>query len=932
MIFKKLFRPLTQPKWQHKDPEVRIKALEELSVEQSKHKTILHELAFNDPSEKVRKLTLERLNDFSLWWQASKSEKNERVKKLAEDNIRKGLLGNADFEIEDNVKTQFIDQCKKGTLLEELALKDKSDETRFKLLSKLNKNNLFQQSLQDKGTSEWLKEQIIGRIDELPILEKLLKKADGGLKSVLTSKIDGIKSAIEKPLKLKKDVALMLAKLNALKDKMDIEDIEARHAQLTLEWETLKESFTLLAENEVAEYQAKYDKISKSLNTIVAPLKEKWAQQQAIKADELEKTQNKAAITERLSAVEAQVTHAVSEQSEAGDEQDYAAPLKQIRQDLTQLNLNQNDKNEFIRQIEQFHQKIDQIPLITQCIAQATALIDELSAVAIPTNADELKDVNPTYKAWQQRWRDNQSKMGLAFPASINEAYKQLNTQWREATTPIQKEQDQLFTQARKSLSDLRYLLSSGKYRRAFGLFKKVSFLNEQLNEWQQSKISRDFEAAKKKVEELADWQEYIATPRKQQLLDEMVDLAENPVDSPQEQAQKVRFTRQMWNSLGRAAQDSDETLNKQFNDACEKAFEVCRNFYAEREAIRAINLKAKEAICAQLKDTQALLEGENVPWQKIESTISRIRKEFKQSGEVDRDKASEINKHFHSLIDPIQQALRTYHDENASLKEKLIKTAENLLEEADVFGAANQLKDLQQKWKTIGFAGGKKDGLIWKQFRQINDQIFTRRDEVKNEQEEQSQQQFGEFNRQLEEIEEAILNTDQLTVLNKNQAALSELTNALDKEPKRVQTQISGAAGKLASLIKTRKDELIQAAAKEKYVTLFNQFEQFSSNGSIDPEIESSGAWNDVIAGLTQTSDSALRYDLTIQLEIVCGIESPVRDTDRRMELQMALLSNKMNDGEMASRDDLLKSWIEVGCLSEDDGELLDRGKALYL
>ncbi|MCJ8268361.1 MAG: DUF349 domain-containing protein, partial [Psychrosphaera sp.] len=583
-------------------------------------------------------------------------------------------------------------------------------------------------------------------------------------------------------------------------------------------------------------------------------------------------------------------------------------------------------------QIEQFHQKIDQIPLITQCIAQATKLIEELSLVAVPTNADELKELNPIYKAWQQQWRDNQAKMGLAFPASIVEAYNLLNTQWKEATTPIQKEQDQLFSQARKSLSDLRYLLTSGKYRRAFGLFKKVSFLNDQLNDWQQSKISRDFETAKKKVEELADWQEYIATPRKQQLLDEMADLAENPVESPQEQAQKVRFTRQMWNSLGRAAQDSDEDLNKQFNDACEKAFEVCRNFYAEKEAIRAINLKAKEAICDQLKDTQALLQSENVPWQKIESTISRIRKEFKQSGDVDRDKVSKINQHFHNLLDPIQQALHTYHDENASLKERLIKTAQNLLEEADVFGAANQLKDLQQKWKTIGFAGGKKDGLIWKQFRQINDQVFTRRDEVKNEREEQNQQQFGEYNRQLEEIEEAILNTDKLTVLNKNQAALTELTSELDKEAKGVQAQISQTANKLASLIKTRKDELKQVAAKEKYVTLFNQFEQFSRNENIDPEIESSGAWNSIIAGLTQSSDSALRYDLTIQLEIICGVESPVRDTDRRMELQMALLSNKMNDGELAERDELLKSWVEVGCLGADEGEMLDRVKALYL
>ncbi len=955
MIFKKLFKPFGkkplaklmggQQKWQDENPQIRIEALSDLSADEPKHKAILHELAFNDASDKVRRQALERLNDFSLWWQASKSEKNDKLKKFAEQNIRAGLLGNANFTVDETLKNQFIEQCNKGSLLEELALKDKSDDNRLMLLEKLNKSQLFMQSLQDPATSITLKTALIDKVNDLGLLEKLNKKTDPAIKALLSSKIDGIKSALQKPLQLKKDVGLMLAKFNALKDRNDIEEIERRQAQLMLEWETLQQSFALLADEEVTEFKHKFGKIETSVNNLTAPLKAKWQEQQAVAADLAEKEHNKKQIAERLAAVEALLTAAIADHDESADS--YSEPLKQIQQEMQQLNLAQNVKTVFIQQMEQFHQKISQIPLISECISEAKRLLELLTAMPVPSDLGEFNQVAADFKQWQKQWRDNQTRIGLAFPESITSAYKALNSSWQTAIAPLSKEQEQLFSQAKKGLADLKHLLAGGKYRRAFGLFKKVNLLNGELNEGQQSRIARDFDAVKAKVEELADWQEYIATPRKQQILAEMVELAENPLESPQEQAKKVRFTRQMWNSLGKikATDEDGEGLEQQFDQACEKAFEICRVFYAEKEAIRAQNLTAKQAICERLEAAAATLKQasaqgseqaakqEAVSWQQLESSLAQIRKDWRNSGDIDREHVADLNKRYFDLLNPLQSAVRANQAENATLKEALIEKATALLEADDFFTAANQLKDLQQSWKEIGFCGGKADSALWRKFRQVNDQVFAKRDEVKNQRNEENQQLLNTLNHQLNEIEEQIKAAENIAALRLSETALQGLNTNLGDAPKHVQGKISGKAQALQNQLDTRKKDLKENAARQLYVTLFNQFEHYSSAGELNPEIASTPAWNNVISSINGDGDSSLRYDLTIGLEIALGVESPVRDTDRRMELQMEMLSNKMNDGQQAAQqDELLKDWLRVGKLAEDDAELLERVRSLFL
>ncbi|KMT64869.1 hypothetical protein, partial [Catenovulum maritimum] len=49
------------------------------------------------------------------------------------------------------------------------------------------------------------------------------------------------------------------------------------------------------------------------------------------------------------------------------------------------------------------------------------------------------------------------------------------------------------------------------------------------------------------------------------------------------------------------------------------------------------------------------------------------------------------------------------------------------------------------------------------------------------------------------------------------------------------------------------------------------------------------------------------------IKMEILTGIESPSDCLDKRMTLQVQMLSNKLNEGEELTLDSLLKQWLNA-------------------
>ena len=923
MIFKNLFKA----KWKNSDPQVRIQSLQDLSPDDNHQKSILHELAFNDGNENVRRKALERLNDFSLWWQASKSENDAKNRALAENNIRKGLLGQASFNVDATLKSRFIDECNKSSILEELALNDSDDNVRLKLLLRLNKEPLFLQAFSARNTSLDIQNALVDAIDQLPLLTRLLTAADGEVKSKIQAKIDFQNELAQKPVTLRKNVNLVLAKLNALKDKNDVELMLTRREALTTEWQACQADFNLLEEDEQHVFNDKYLKIISSLEKVIAPLKE--ARDQALR-----EAAEKAAIAEQQAALNAEKA-AIEESLAKADQNDVdsdavIAQLKSLADKVSGMTLDNGFKTNFLSAIDKLIAQAEKLPEIRAKLAEATRLIAQLAAIAIPESVDSLQERFAQFKDIRQQWRDNLRGLDIKLPAEISASWKTLDGNWKAATDPLLQKQNDLFKQTRKKMGELKGLINAGRYKSAFGLHKKMTFWFDELADHQKEKLDRDYQAINEEVEKLKGLQAYIATPRKQSLIEEMTELAESPMSDPAEQPKRVKLARQTWMTLGKADEELEESLNQTFNELCEKAFVICREYYSEKEKQRDENLALRKAVIDTLTSAHDQLNADDKNWSELESLVAKAGQEWRKLGEVDRSVVNEINQQFNDAINPLKQALQQQYQVNAEAKQAIIAKATALKDADDLSEATETLKALQGEWKGIGFSGANLEKQLWKQFRAINDDVFAKRNEQKKEQQQAQQSTFETLMDKVDGVIDEAKEVLSVSSLNEQTTALKSLVadhGLTGKLATKLQAKVSQQLQNISHQIDNLRDD----KARKAIADVFTGFEQVSAGEALPDDITLTSADRALITALSDNADVERRHELTLTIEILANVESPEADKPRRMEIQLAMLSEKLNAGTLDQLDGTLRNWMAVGRLTDSEHALYERVKAVF-
>ena len=267
MIFKHLFTP----KWKHPKQQVRLEAIENLDVERDA--TILNTLALEDSSAEIRKKALTKINDLVLWWQAYKQDQS--LKELAEQHISSAVLSD-ESKLSSQIKNEYIERFAPVKTLEKLAFAEKELQVRAKLLKRLANPKLVEKAFKEGSTElqMYLVEQVITH----QLVKNLVKHAQGDAKVALETHIENERLAIEMPLQVQNDTRVILAKLNALREKQDFAVVTQQYGELTNQWQALE--LTWLSPEQRDTVAAKYTVLTDKLNELVHQLQAEHEQQQ----------------------------------------------------------------------------------------------------------------------------------------------------------------------------------------------------------------------------------------------------------------------------------------------------------------------------------------------------------------------------------------------------------------------------------------------------------------------------------------------------------------------------------------------------------------------------------------------------------------------------------------------------------------------------
>ncbi len=907
MIFKRWFKP----KWQHQDAAIRQLAIAELDHQTPQQKEILHELAFNDGAESVRRAALERLNEFSLWWQASKHESAERLKNFAEQQLIQMLLDN---RVSSHLKQQFIAECNRTSVLEQLAANETDAQIKFLLLQRLNRQDLIVQALVGNVLTIAQKLELLAAIADEKVLEKLQKQLSAELSDFVAARLETLREAKAKPERIRKQVVLFLAKFNAIREKSEIIEANNTFEQSKIEWQGLAADLALLPEH--AEFTAKYQKILELTEAALAPKLAAARELQAQLAAKQRSEKDYQNFSQQLNLLEQQLGVALSEADlEAAAHSQTALDALMTQIQATEFSALQLQK--LTEHIAKIQTKLNKLPELAESLALSARLIAELSAQALPTASDVI-EAHHGFLQWQKSFKTQMKALGPLMPENFVQGYQTLVQQWQQHCEPLLVEQQKQFKQLKSKFAEFKRLYDAGKYNVLFGLFKGIEQQFAQLPEQQQQQLANDKENAAELIAKLADLQAYIATPRKQQLLAEMQALVNDDSYSMPDRAAKIKKMRADWNTLGRAEGELDQQLNSDFNAACETAFAPCRVYFSELEAQRAEAAAKKTAIIAEL--TKAV--ETNLAGKALDQCLQQQTKAWEQAGMLEKSVYAVLQPQFSQLVTQLKQRQSQEQKANAEQKQQLVEKAAALLASLESVDVVAAVKELQAQWTATGFAGRKQDQQLWERFRQHCDALFAKRQELRQQQQQVLIQQRENLSAQLQQFIEKSANAIASVDLSSLLAELQEFQNLEAVKADRQLTQV-------ARDLRTTLNDKIKAqqilAEKSEYLNLFNVLEQ--------PEVEVSQLPSIYRVVFNQQQEKLLsRADLTLALEWAAGVASPEDEQKRRQEVQMLLLTDKHNSGSSYELTELLGRWLQFGPVTAVERELLNRVKRLFL
>lgn len=191
------------------------------------------------------------------------------------------------------------------------------------------------------------------------------------------------------------------------------------------------------------------------------------------------------------------------------------------------------------------------------------------------------------------------------------------------------------------------------------------------------------------------------------------------------------------WKEVGPVPQEKKDEIWERFKAATDKINQIRREHYAKIEEEQAGNLETKKALCDKAEELIAEEYTSVNAWQKKSNELSEIFNVWKTVGPASKKDNEEIWQRFRGAMDTFFAkkkaffaSLKDRQTENLERKTQLCMEAEALMESTEWKNATEQMKKLQEEWKTIGPVPKRHTDKIWKRFRAACDTFFNRKNE----------------------------------------------------------------------------------------------------------------------------------------------------------------------------------------------------------
>jgi len=945
-MFKKLFKP----KWQSAKPQVRIQALQNMDISDSNDFHVIELMAKGDLEKDVRLAAIKRIPQSEKLISLIGLEKDSSVRFSAIEHLVAVLPdGNSGIDpmlqelvggLDDNSLTALIEHTD-NLLLSSLAIDNiKSESVLESFAVKLPVTVLRQRAA-----------QLVESEDGLERVIKASKGKDKSVWRICKEKLNELRAEQQQEASLEQQISELCHNLETLA-RLPYDNLygpKLEHYQKL--WRRLQHH----ADNEATQ------RFNRAYTLCKITLDDVHNEQDRL---EEETRHQREALQERMAACE-QLEEAVKQLGSIAvlDPSDIPALQALLNTQKTRWDEAANviepaadERNRFLR-----------IHGLLQRALDAVRKLSEREAKIRSTAESVLQLKDATMATLQKKQKALQSSLGdlvwpeeLAWPECLKLHQQALDHHERLHGKAKQLEQEAI-ENIKSRFVELSSEIEQGHLKSANRLLKEANQLIKHLPIKVAADHQKQLRELTLKVNELRDWQGFVATPKKEELIRDMEALPRSESD-PQALSTRIRRLQDEWRELGEADRGRSKELWERFSKAADVAYEPCKAYFEQLSETRQDNLNKRVNVCNQLQAYLEQNDWEHADWKAVNELYETAKNEWRLYTPVERKEGKKVQDRFNALLDQLRSKLQGEFERNKKKRESLIEAVEALIEMDNLNDAIEQAKTLQKQWKDIGMVARRDDARLWKRFRAACDQVFARRDQqrqVVQQEREQNQVHAEHLCEQIEQLAESHFRD--IASAQQEYRQLRQRFEGLGPVPREQQDAIKNRLKSVSELFQRALAEAESAQREQGFKELWRKAAicdeleeallsaaQGDSLGAA-PESEWQSEWavpeeaganlqaryDAVVAALQSHSipapevveeNTQLLRDLCIRLEIAAGLESPEPDRARRMQLQVDRLSDGLvQRGVAAGGSELIErlqvEWCAVGASRERTG-----------
>jgi len=919
-----MLKTLFRPKWQHKNADVRIKAMNSLAGDSE----ILITLAEQDPDHQVRLHAIKRLDTMSVLLTLSDSKQAadstagySRAEQKAQCEAAQQRLQSL-FK-QQRLSPQEIEQAYPYIKTNQLAIEiarssDYSATLRKQIIAQLD-DGAYQSLLFDIANTDTAKDvqfaaaQQLSDYDQLKKLEKHTKN-NKRLRQFLKEKAEQYRQAQEQLVQLN-ELCVQLEKLGS-QEKW--EQDRTRLLSLQRQWQDYELSSipSELKARYIAACQAFSEKFAVYTKKEQALLP--YRQQQQAILDEVD------ALFTRLSREPEQYNAETLPVAIKTLQEKWQAcadyPLPKAEQALNQTH---------------YQQSLQRIQALSKTLMRDFQQIEQL--ITLNEKAERLyehaKDINhKRIKQLKQQW-ENSTKPSLLAYQVHKERYQRVINRLDDGLLRQEKVQDEQLKSLRESILAMEQALNDDQLNAAIDYHKQAHRTLQQLSHipahalktWQ-SRIQQ----ATPKIREAQDWRHWGTDKAREQLIDAAKQLIVDDEIDPLQREKTLRDLRAQWKSLTQVDPQQHQKLWEEFDQACTEAYQPCKLYHETQAQQRQDNLAQREHICAQLESIEQEVDWEQpasqINWKAINEAIQQYRKAWKESGTVDRKQWKPINERFNAAMDALEVHLAKERRRNFVQREGLVSQAEKLQDIDDLAAAIDAAKDLQAAWQTTITGKQSDEQKLWKRFRAAINAVFERQKAIRQATKEAEQAQLNQKEALLNEVN-AWLDLESDEFLNQfaqfadKEFAFDSIEVARQKQDKlrkrwqHVRKALQQKAQEAVNTQRYTQLELLVSKADYCRCMECQSFDEMS-------EVDRQQAWQNLAPladkklenkiqarfkrAKAKPDNQALLLDLLLELEMHFELETPADYQQARMAYQVQRLSEIMLSANKSAQDNM--------------------------